>query len=420
MRTTSKGRQLFWHPVTTYIHQSIRTVERKIAGTQGLAIFLTTLLIFFLLSAPFSEDTPVLLPLLILLLILLIKSFRSEEMHESIYPSFLENCPEIIVCTDKWGKILTSSKGYQELFNEKVINKKISVMLRPMHKNVFNVKDREIILQETGYTNETISGLPVKWTFYHNITEKKNLEEKVGRLNEEKEIRQEENDQLLKTVEEQRLTENQLRLLSAKLQSVREQERTRIAREIHDELGQILTGLKMDLYWVYKKITDQEEVSVKLKGMVELVDKTIHTVRRISTELRPGLLDDLGLIAAIEWQCNEFQKKTGIKCHFTSNMEEYEFDQHTSTEIFRILQESLTNVLRHSGAANVYVDMNVKDVITVEIKDDGVGITPAQVHQTGSLGILGMKERVRLLKGSLTVCGDESGTSVKISVPLKS
>ena len=150
----------------------------------------------------------------------------------------------------------------------------------------------------------------------------------------------------------------QLRALSAHLQSVREEERTLISREIHDELGQELTGLKMDLSWLVKRLSkNQKSLISKTESMLKLVDSTIQTVRRISSELRPGVLDDLGLIAAIEWQAQDFENRTGITCDFSSSVEEIGLDRDRSTAVFRIFQETLTNVSRHAKATRVKISL---------------------------------------------------------------
>ncbi len=164
-----------------------------------------------------------------------------------------------------------------------------------------------------------------------------------------------------KLVEERlRSSREQLRNLSAHLNTVRERERTSIAREIHDELGQSLTALKMDISWLRNKYKEYEPLSEKTKAMIKLIDATIRTVKRISSDLRPVVLDDLGLVAAIEWQAEEFQKRTGIECRVTFRPDDIILDRGISTAVFRILQEALTNVIRHAGATQVKVSLEEK------------------------------------------------------------
>src|SRR5438874_3112921 len=171
--------------------------------------------------------------------------------------------------------------------------------------------------------------------------------------------------------EQLRQSHKQLRALSVYLQSVREEERTRIAREVHDELGQALTSCKLDLSWIAGKLPkEQRSLLEKAKALSAHIDSTIQTVRRISTELRPGVLDHLGVVAALEWQANEFQNRTGIKCDVIASVREPLMDQDLSTTLFRIFQEALTNVIRHAGATEVTVDLKEADGgITLEMKD---------------------------------------------------
>src|SRR5688572_6854045 len=159
-----------------------------------------------------------------------------------------------------------------------------------------------------------------------------------------------------RTEERLKKSHEQLRALSMYLQHIREDERIRISRQVHDELGQALTGLKMDLYWLSSRLPKQlRSVREKTKTMSAHIDSTIQTVRRISTELRPGILDDLGLVAALEWQAGEFQKRHGVKCEVASEVAEPVLEEELNTAFFRIFQESLTNVVRHANATRVDV-----------------------------------------------------------------
>ncbi|MBP9005999.1 MAG: PAS domain S-box protein [Candidatus Marinimicrobia bacterium] len=214
---------------------------------------------------------------------------------------------------------------------------------------------------------------------------------------------------------------DQFRNLSAHLQSVREEERSYIAREIHDELGQALTALKMDLIWINKRLTTaQSEIAEKISTMFDLIDKTIHTIRRISTDLRPGLLDDLGLTAALEWYCEDFQNRTGINCNLHLRPAEIAIDQKRSIAIFRILQETLTNVARHAHASEVKVNLGIKDhTLEMKIVDNGIGITDEQVNDPQNLGLVGLRERVYPWNGHITIKGrPQKGTTVLVFIPL--
>ncbi len=211
------------------------------------------------------------------------------------------------------------------------------------------------------------------------------------------------------------------RELASHLETIREGERTRIAREIHDELGQQLTGLKMDISWINRKVKSEDlSVQEKMKDIIQLIDNTVITVRRIATQLRPDILDDLGLISAMDWQSDDFQKRFGIKSSFSSNVNHVSVTTDIATNIFRIFQESLTNISRHSKATEVTTTLNIKeDLLTLNIKDNGIGFNETEIKNKKTLGILGMKERAVLIKGHYEIISDtDNGTSVIISVPL--
>jgi PAS domain S-box-containing protein len=201
----------------------------------------------------------------------------------------------------------------------------------------------------------------------------------------------------------------------------REEDRARIARAVHDELGQALTGLKMDLAWLQKHTgPEQRDLLQKFGDMSDLVDTTIQGVRRIATDLRPGMLDDLGLAPAIEWQLQEFQKRSGILCTFTSSLEEVPLNAEEATVLFRILQETLTNVARHASATKVNVSLDEeKGYVSLRVHDNGRGITEDEVSGAKSFGLLGMRERVKLRSGDFHIQGiPGQGTTVVIRLPL--
>jgi signal transduction histidine kinase len=223
-----------------------------------------------------------------------------------------------------------------------------------------------------------------------------------------------------RAVEQLRQSHEQLRALSVYLQHVREEERMRISRAVHDELGQALTGLKIDLSWLGSRLPRSLGSLVnKTRAMTSHIDETIQTVRRISTELRPGILDHLGLAAALEWQANEFQARTGIKCKVRSLIERTLLDEEVNTVFFRIFQETLTNIIRHAGATRVEVQLSIVDRhLILEVKDNGRGITDEQLANIKSIGLLGMRERANLLDGEVTITGvPKKGTTVTVSIP---
>lgn len=208
-----------------------------------------------------------------------------------------------------------------------------------------------------------------------------------------------------------------LRELSFRLQHAREVERASIAREIHDELGSTLTSIKFDLSWAVEKSGNRAQFEDIFRGL----DTAIQSVKRICTALRPAILDDLGLLAALEWQLGQFGKKTGIRCKIETKGSEPSVPQDVATGIFRIFQETLTNIARHAEAANVRVEFkaNERD-IALTVTDDGKGIDPKKSAASKSLGILGMIERAQALGGALSVSpAKPRGTRVTLSVPLE-
>jgi signal transduction histidine kinase len=216
--------------------------------------------------------------------------------------------------------------------------------------------------------------------------------------------------------------EEELRNLSEHLQTVREEERTGIAREIHDELGQALTVLKMDLSWVKNRLPDEgEDLLGRTESMLNLTDETIHTVKKICTELRPGLLDDLGICAAIEWQAGEFEKRTGIKCMVKFDPDDISLEPKRSTAIFRIFQEALTNVARHANASRVDASLTeMGGILELDVKDNGRGISEEEATKPKSFGLIGMRERIHFLRGNFQIKGKKGkGTTLRVSIPLQ-
>lgn len=217
-----------------------------------------------------------------------------------------------------------------------------------------------------------------------------------------------------------RASRERLRNLAARLRAVREKERTLIAREIHDELGQALTGLKMDMSWLTKELPPgRTHLRERARSMVTLIDKTLDTVRQLSSRLRPAVLDDLGLAAAIEWQADEFTSRTAVEC--TLDLAgDLELDPDRATAAFRIVQEALTNVARHAAARHVAIELRVvRGRLVVEVRDDGKGITEEQTADTRSLGVIGMRERAGDFGGRVHLHqGPEGGTVVTLDMPL--
>ena len=212
-----------------------------------------------------------------------------------------------------------------------------------------------------------------------------------------------------------------LRNLAAHLQVIREEERERIAHEIHDELGQALTALKMDVHWIRRKLPEAEGSLVeKTITMSTLLDTTVHSVKRIISELRPRLLDDFGLSAAIEWQTEEFVKRTGIQCDIELEPEDIILDEARSVAIFRIFQETLTNIIRHADATRVRVSLKKNaHAVAMRVSDNGNGISKKRLSGPQSFGLIGMQERAHSFGGNLVITGDRGeGTTVAVTIPI--
>ncbi|HEV3410989.1 MAG TPA: GAF domain-containing protein [Puia sp.] len=217
-----------------------------------------------------------------------------------------------------------------------------------------------------------------------------------------------------------RQSEEDLRDLASSLQNVREEERAAIAREIHDELGQQLTAIKLDVSWLDRKIAGDAVIKERINGVLTMLTDMIHTIRRISTQLRPSILDDLGLIEALKWQVRDFQKRTGILIEFECSEETLKLEPAVTTGVFRIFQESLTNVVRHAEATAVSARLYVEDDrLILTITDNGKGFDPAAAKKKKTLGLMGMKERTLMMKGAYDIDSQSGkGTSLRFSIPL--
>ena len=281
-------------------------------------------------------------------------------------------------------------------------------------------------------------GMPIRMLGAHvDITRRKHAETALRRVHEELErgvqertaelskaidILQEQIAERHKVEDHLRRSQEQLHALSTRLLSMLEEERTRIARETHDELGQALTALKIALAWIRQRLpTDQKPMQDKADQMAHLIDTTVQATRRIATELRPRVLDDLGLVAALEWHVREFQERTGIACGFTRSPEDIVVDPARATTLFRICQEALTNVARHANATRVdLILVLVGAALRLEVRDDGRGIPEEAVADPKSLGLMGMRELVLPWGGDIHIRGIQGrGTVVNVHIPLE-
>jgi len=225
----------------------------------------------------------------------------------------------------------------------------------------------------------------------------------------------------LKAEENLKRSYEEIRQLASNIEKIREEEKIKIAREIHDELGQQLTGLKMDVSWLSKKLNAGDTIlQDKIKEIMLLLDETVKSVRRIASELRPGMLDDLGLVAAIEWQSEEFEKRSGMRVAFSHSMQNDKLPAYLSTGLFRIYQESLTNVARHAKAHNIAVSLyQLNDEVLLKISDDGKGFDAKEIANKRTLGLLGMKERTMMMGGKYEIMSERGkGTTVTVTVSL--
>jgi len=272
---------------------------------------------------------------------------------------------------------------------------------------VLRLDGDERIVHSRGYVVNDEEGNPIRvFGSTQDVTELKRAEEKL------------------------KATSEQLRALSASVQSSSEEAATRIAREIHDELGDALTCLKLDLESVRREelpATSDAELSrlrEKIKAMMQFIDQTLDTVRRISSELRPSVLDDIGLVAAMRWQVRQFEAQAGIVCQCDFRLEDVNLDQQQSTAIFRVFQEALTSILRHAEATRVNITLDKDDdELVLTIQENGRGITTGEKSDPLSLGLLRMRERVNLIGGTIHFTGVEGkGTEivVRVSIPRES
>lgn len=348
------------------------------------------------------------------------KALLELNASEEKYRLFFENSMDGILLTDGKGKIFSANKAASEIFGlteEEICNVGRPAILDetdpnwPKFSEARNLygkaqgelrhfrKDGSTFLADiTSVKFKNASGEEQTNTIIRDITERKRAEED---LNE---------------------SYQQIRRLTAYLQKVREDERAHIAREIHDELGQQLTVMKMDISWMKKKLKngDIAALSAKMDDLQGILDGTVSSVRRIATDLRPSLLDDIGLIAAIEWEVDRFTKRTGIKVNLTKPDSSVAMPDESVIGLFRILQESLTNIIRHASASQVDIHLkNQRNEFILYIEDDGKGFDMNTVAGKKTLGLLGMKERCSMMQGIFSINSQPlKGTKLEVRVPL--
>lgn len=225
---------------------------------------------------------------------------------------------------------------------------------------------------------------------------------------------------ILRDVTERVRAQEELGAFASEAHAIREGEKTRIARELHDELAQSLTALKMDTIWIRDSLPDGTQAArSKLDEMLALLDTTVAATRRIASDLRPLLLDDLGVVPAIEWLVHNFSQRTGVACTLSLD-EAVDLHEPYATAVFRIVQESLANVAKHARASQVEVHIaQTSTAVTLRVVDNGQGFSPAAPRKANSLGLMGLRERAHLLKGSVNIDSEPGrGTRIDVRIPV--
>jgi len=335
----------------------------------------------------------------------------------------IENINDSIVLLDEKGIISFVNDNFLELsgyLQEEVIGQSIEEFL----ERGFLEKYRKQVLEKKMANNQTFE---LVWK--RKDGQKAITKATVDIIYDERDFRG--SVMVLTDITERRQVEKELarsqwelRRLSQHLQNIREKEGKRIAREIHDELGQALTALKIDISYLTRKflkdIKDRKQFMKKIKSMSELIDETIQIVQKISAELRPRLLDDLGLVPAIELYTQDFQERTKIECKANLDFNGFELDPDCSIAIFRIFQEALTNIARHAKATEVNISLKkINGNLEIQISDNGKGIKENDIYSPSSLGIIGMRERIRPFHGELKLyTPKKGGTTLSVSLPV--
>jgi PAS domain S-box-containing protein len=313
-----------------------------------------------------------------------------------------------------------------ELYNVFGTNKTIFKVTFDSFLNLVDEKDKDNLLQTRRHTLTTGEPFTIEYGITTHAGEQRIIcENGSGQSDENGKIvrlfgtAQDITDRK-KAEEELHLMNEKLRNLSAHLQNTQEHERTTIAREIHDALGQQLTALKMEVGWLNKKLPDEQHLKEKANDILLMIGDILKTVKRIAIGLRPGILDDLGLIAALEWQGQEFEKNTGITFQFHCDCPAFNPDRYLSTHIFRISQEALTNVARHAEASKIEMTLETtNEIVKLTIQDDGQGFDLEEIKNTDSLGLIGMNERALMLMGTFQIESEKSkGTEITLTIPL--
>lgn len=343
---------------------------------------------------------------------------ESEKKYRDLY----DNAPDMYHSVDKDGIIIDCNETEARIFGyekEEIIGRSITAFLTDesqiLHEQEFPALKKKKSIQglEREFARKDGTTFTASLNVFLEFDEKGDLvrTKTIGRdITEQKRVE-----------EELRRSQEELRNLSAHMETAREEERGHIAREIHDELGVTLSKLKLDISWLQNRLSKESSPLVEKTGkMSDLVDKTIDSVQRIASELRPGVLDYLGLSAAIKWQAGEFRERAGIEYIISILPEDIELDQELSIPVFRIFQETLRNVVRHAQATRVEIDLTEsRGALSLEVRDNGKGITAEQISNPASFGLMGIRERARFLGGSVRISGiPGEGTTVTVDIPI--
>jgi two-component system sensor kinase len=353
------------------------------------------------------------------------KTETSRPASEELLAEILDNAAEAIISIDESQHITVFNQGAEQIYGysaNEVLGKRLDVLLperfievHRQHVRNFAAapekarriaegiqvfgrrKDGSEFPAEASISKLKLAAGTIFTVILWDVTERKKAEAELERSRQE------------------------LRILAARLQQVREEERAVLAREIHDQLSGALTALKMDLSFLANRVPQEDAaLTEKTEAMARLIDATLNSVRNIATQLRPSVLDDLGLIAAIEWQAEEFQNRSGIQCRLDLEREEVALDKNRSTAIFRIFQEALTNVARHAQASEIWISLKVQaGSLILQIRDNGRGIKQEEISSSKSLGLLGMRERAFAFGGEVVISGGPGqGTTVTLKIPV--
>ncbi len=335
--------------------------------------------------------------------------------------TILQNVPDSIIAIDLEGRVMYWNDGATALFGyttDEMLGQTLERLypdagLDGLAADIKQILEGQVLIKD--WNGRRRDGSPV-WVDVKTAVMRDTHGQAIGLLGVGKDITERK-----RADEELRATHKRLREFAGRMRSVREQERALMARQIHDELGQVLTALGMDVAWLESRLPAQDRPLVeKCRAMAALIEATIGRVRTLATELRPAVLDDLGLLAAIEWETQQFARRTGIACALDLPATLPPLDADRSTDLFRILQEALTNVVRHAAAH--HVDVQVRETpaeLVLGVSDDGRGIATAEAMNPRSLGLLGMRERALLWNGTVDVrARPQGGTSVIVQLPL--